>query len=53
MDDNEKQSEDEILAEMGHPRGTLAVLGVYMALFIVGWILMYFFLFIPRGAPQL
>lgn len=53
MDESETRNEDEILAAMGHPRGTLAVLAVYMALFIVGWILMYFFLFIPRGAPQL
>lgn len=53
MAEEKTQSEDEILAEIGHPKGTLAFLGVYMALFIVGWILMYFFLFIPRGAPHL
>lgn len=48
-----EKTEDQILAELGHPKGTLAVVGVYMALFIVGWILMYYFLFLPRGAPQL
>ncbi len=46
-------SEEEALASIGHPRGTLAVLGVYMALFILGWVFLYYFLFLPRGAPQL
>lgn len=53
MADNLDPSEDEILAEIGHPKGTMAVLAVYMALFIAGWIFFFFFLFIPRGAPHL
>jgi hypothetical protein len=48
-----EKTEERILAELGHPKGTLAVVGVYMALFIAGWILFYYFLFLPRGAPQL
>ena len=52
LDENE-ENEERILAGLGHPKGTLAVVGVYMALFIVGWILFYYFLFLPRGAPQL
>lgn len=45
--------EDEILAEIGHPKGTLAVMAVYMLLFVAGWILLYFFLFLPRGGSHL
>lgn len=45
--------EEEALAAIGHPRGTLAVLGAYFLLFVAGWVLLYYFLFLPRGAPQL
>ena len=38
------------LEEIGHPKGTLAVLAIYMLLFIVGWVGLYFFLFLSRGA---
>lgn len=53
MAEQPEKSEDEILAEIGHPKGTMAVVALYMALFIVGWIFFFFFLFIPRGAPHL
>jgi hypothetical protein len=33
-----------------HPRGTLAVVGVYGLLFLLGWLAFYYFLFTPRGA---
>ncbi|MDE2773301.1 MAG: hypothetical protein OXI46_06290 [Gemmatimonadota bacterium] len=33
----------------GHPKGTLAILGVYGLLFVVGWLIMYFWVFVPRG----
>jgi hypothetical protein len=37
-------------ADIGtHPRGTLAIVGVYGLLFIIGWLLFYFLLFLPRG----
>jgi len=36
----------------GHPRGTLAVLGIYGALFAFGWLLLYFFVYLPRGGLQ-
>jgi hypothetical protein len=48
-----EENEERILEGLGHPKGTLAVVGVYMALFVAGWILFYYFLFLPRGAPQL
>ncbi len=34
----------------GHPRGTLAIVGVYGLLFAIGWLVIYFFVFVPRGA---
>ena len=33
-----------------HPRGTLAVVGVYGLLFLLGWLAFYYLLFAPRGA---
>ncbi len=38
--------------ELGHPRGTLAILLIYAALFVLGWAFLYFVEFLPRGAPQ-
>lgn len=38
--------------EIGHPKGTLAIVAVYGLLFVVGWIALFFFYFMPRGAPQ-
>lgn len=32
-----------------HPTGTLAIVGVYGLLFLIGWLLFYFFIFLPRG----
>lgn len=40
------------LEEIGHPKGTLAVLLVYMLLFVLGWAGLYFFTFLPRGTPD-
>ncbi len=34
----------------GHPKGTLAIVGVYGLLFAIGWLVVYFFVFVPRGA---
>lgn len=34
----------------GHPKGTLAIVGVYGLLFAIGWLILYFGVFIPRGA---
>lgn len=33
-----------------HPRGTLALVGLYGVLFAVGWLLFFFLLYLPRGA---
>ena len=32
-----------------HPKGTLAIVGVYGILFLLGWLFVYFFVFLPRG----
>lgn len=32
-----------------HPKGTLAIVGVYGILFVLGWLFVYFFVFLPRG----
>jgi hypothetical protein len=37
---------------IGHPRGTLAIVIVFGALFMLGWLAMYLFLFLQRGAPH-
>ncbi len=41
------------LEALGHPRGTLAIVIVYALLFALGWLGLYIFGFLPRGAPQL
>jgi hypothetical protein len=35
-----------------HPRGTLAIVAVLGAFFALGWLAMFLFLFLERGAPQ-
>ncbi len=45
------QSADEP-EEFTHPRGTLAIVIVFGALFGLAWLGMYFFLFLQRGAPH-
>jgi hypothetical protein len=44
---NESQTE---LPELGeHPRGTLAIVGLFGLLFLLGWLVMYFVVFSGRG----
>jgi hypothetical protein len=35
-----------------HPRGTLAIVAVLGACFALGWLAMFVFVFLERGAPQ-
>lgn len=44
--------EKTALDEIGHPKGTLAIVAIYGLLFAAGWIALFFFYFLPRGAPQ-
>ena len=32
-----------------HPRGTLLIVSIFGALVVLGWLLMFFGLFVPRG----
>lgn len=33
-----------------HPVGTLAIVGVYGVLFVVGWLVVYVYVYLSRGA---
>ncbi len=47
-----RQPDDELPEEFTHPRGTLAIVIVFGALFGLAWLGMYFFLFLQRGGPH-
>jgi hypothetical protein len=36
--------------EPRHPIGTLAIVAIYGALFVAGWLAIYYLVFVPRGA---
>jgi hypothetical protein len=38
--------------DLGHPRGTLAIVIVFGLLFALGWLAMYLYRFLPGGAPH-
>lgn len=35
-----------------HPRGTLALVSLLGVFFVVGWLAVYIFIFLARGAPH-
>ncbi len=36
--------------ELGnHPRGTLAVVGLFAVILVVGWLAFFFLVYVPRG----
>ena len=36
--------------ELGeHPRGTLALMVIMGVVFVLGWLAVYFFIYVPRG----
>ena len=35
--------------DVGHPRGTLAIVVLYGILFAIGWLVLYLLEFLPRG----
>lgn len=48
MSDDRVESFEPI--EIGsHPKGTLAIVAVYGALFLLAWLILYFLVFVPRG----
>lgn len=42
---------DSIGPANNHPRGTLFIVGAFGALVVVGWLLFFFGLFVPRITP--
>lgn len=52
MNDTTSPDQEVSAEDIGHPRGTLAILIVYGLLFGLGWMAMFFFEFMPRGAPH-
>ena len=48
----EKSNGEDVLKDLGHPRGTLAIVLIFGALFLFGWLAMYLFMFLQRGAPH-
>jgi hypothetical protein len=38
--------------ELGHPKGTLAIVVLYALLFALGWLALYWLVFVPRGTPH-
>ena len=45
-------NDDARLAELGHPRGTLAIVLLFGLAFALAWFAMYIFEFLSRGAPH-
>jgi len=33
-----------------HPRGTLALVGLYGLVFVIGWLAVFLLIYLPRGA---
>ena len=48
-EDQLNPSPEESVDVGGHPKGTLAIVGIYGLLFVIGWLVMYFGVFVPRG----
>jgi Cytochrome c oxidase subunit IIa family len=42
----------EYVPDREHPRGTLAIVLVFGLLFALGWLAVYLFVFLQRGAPH-
>lgn len=44
--------EPDLPIEFEHPRGTLAIVIIFGALFALGWLAMYFLRFLSGGVPH-
>ena len=40
---------EEELKNVGHPKGTLAIVFLYATIFVLGWLILYYGAFLPRG----
>lgn len=45
--------EQDLTKLPAHPVGTLAIVLIFAALFALGWLGLYFGIFVPRGMPSL
>ena len=45
-------SEPDVPVEFEHPKGTLAIVIIFGALFALGWFAMYFLRFMAAGVPH-
>jgi hypothetical protein len=52
MSDGATLSRPEDAPEFGHPRGTLAIVVIFGTLFVLGWLAIYVWVFLQRGAPH-
>ena len=43
---------DDLPSDLGHPRGTLAIVILFGLLFGLAWLSTYLFVFLERGAPH-
>jgi hypothetical protein len=43
---------EEILREFEHPRGTLVIVAVFAVLLALGWLIFYFYLYLGRGGTH-
>jgi hypothetical protein len=46
------QSSADAEADFGHPRGTLAIVAIFGALFALGFFALFILRFLERGAPH-
>jgi hypothetical protein len=51
MSDGLRETDEDVLARLGHPRGTLAVVVIFGVLFALAWFAAYA-TFIARGATH-
>ncbi len=52
MDSSDDRELESRLENLGPPRGTLAIILIYAAIFGLAWMSLFFFEFMPRGAPH-
>jgi hypothetical protein len=46
------ESQPVTVESLGHPRGTVAIVFIFGALFALGWFAFYLLRFLERGAPH-
>jgi hypothetical protein len=44
--------DDDVIARVGHPRGTLVIVLIFGLLFAAGWFAFFLLRFMEQGAPH-